>query len=207
MKSSFNAFGQTKKVYGATSTPVWLGVVGPVPVGGTLASEFVKKGAFIPAGTPVNLTDKVITPFVSFEVKSIEAGAENDVVTVAPSIDGIAVEAGDNVVKVGAKFSSTSAAVAIVAAADNTITVAHGALKVGDVVAEANGAGSGKAVKVAPNHYLYNDINLGDIEEEASATGACVRFHADGILIDRTPAAAVAEACAEAIPGVLQVKG
>lgn len=218
MKSSFNAFGQTKKVYGATSTPVWLGVVGPVPVGGTLAKDFVVPGGFYPAGTPVNLTNKVITPLVSFGVLGYKAGAENDVVTVYSYIPGFEFEAGDNIMKVGATFATKGTGIAVVSVKKTEngqeITIAHqesAAFAIGDSIVEASGAGASKSIKGAtPNHYLYNDINLGDIDttlETAAATGACVRYHADGLLIDRTPAAEMAEACAAAIPGVLQVKG
>lgn len=215
MKSSFNAFGKTRKVFSPGNMPVWLGTVGPVPVGGTLAAEFVQKGVLIPAGCPVNLTNKVITPLVSFAVVGYKAGETNDKVTVRPYIAGIELEKGDNIMKVGATFSAKGTGYAIVSIARDgenfELEIAHEAepaFAEGDAIVEAAGAGASKAMKSAvPTHYLYNDINLGDIEEDAAATGACVSFHADGILIDRTPAAEMTSACAAAIPHVLQVKG
>ncbi|MFA6717694.1 MAG: hypothetical protein WCS15_01305, partial [Prevotella sp.] len=60
---------------------------------------------------------------------------------------------------------------------------------------------------IEPNAYLYNDIYIGDMDvadESAGASGAAVFYHADGILIDRTPASLVKDAMAAAVPGVYQ---
>ena len=69
-------------------------------------------------------------------------------------------------------------------------------------------AGDNKSIAVIPTHYLYNDIYLGDIDvdnEMAGASGSAVAFHADGILINRTPSAPFAAQMKAAVPGVLQV--
>lgn len=218
MKSSFNVFGQANKVYGATSTPVWLGVVSPVPVGGVLASAFKVAGALYPAGTPVNLTNKVITPFISFDVTAYTAGDTYDVVTVVPNVPGFKLEASDNIMKVGATFDAKATGYAVTAVEESNgalkVSIAHqntAPFAAGDAIAEAAAVGANKSLlAAAPNAYLYNDICFGDVDvtaDTAAATGACVRYHGEGILIDRTPAAGIAAACAVAIPGVLQVNG
>lgn len=218
MIGSFNAFGQTRKEFGNPSTPIWLGTVTPVPMGGSLDSAFVKSRALYPAGTPVNLTDKVIKPIVLWVVSSFAAGETNDTVVVKPCVYGgvnFIPSAGDNIMVLGASFAATGKGAAVVSAVEGeegvTITVAHGALdavSANKIIVLANGAGSGKKPALAPNHYLYNDIAMGEIDPSlagAGASGACVRFHSEGILIKRTPGAVIADILAEAIPGVLQV--
>ena len=59
------------------------------------------------------------------------------------------------------------------------------------------------------NGYLYNDIYLGEIKEgdvENAATGAIVMYHAEGLLIDNTEFADIADTLATKIPGVLLVR-
>ena len=64
-----------------------------------------------------------------------------------------------------------------------------------------------------PNGYLYNDVNMGDIDVNstsvanytAAASGAVVDFHGEGILIDLTPCAGYAAAMKAAVPNVIQV--
>ena len=87
--SSFNAFGSEALDAAQSHIPVWLGVVGPVPVGGTLKKDYVKKGLLLPAGSPVNLTDKIITPFVGWEVVAYTGGGASD------TYDTIVVKAAD----------------------------------------------------------------------------------------------------------------
>lgn len=181
------------------SVPVWLGVVTPIPVGGVLADAFVKSGALYPAGTPINITDRVITPALAYKVKAVSEG----VATVSP-VCNIMPEVGDKMYKAGTKLDG-SGAVAITSVAKSgdeiEIAVAISGLKKDDVII------LGEAV---PNSYLYNDIYIGDIDtnlEGAGASGAAVMYHAEGILIDRTPAADIASQMAAAVPGVLQVNG
>lgn len=217
MTSSFNAFGQTRKVYDAGATPIWLGTVTPVPMGGTLASEFVKSRALYPAGTPINLTNKVITPVFGWTVKAYETGSTNDTIVIAPVVCGgvnFIPAVGEAIMKLES-FDTKGKAIAVAAVSETAegvkVEIAHQSaafVAAGDALVIAEAAGSSKGAKVVPNHYLYNDIFLGDIDpslEGAGASGSGVRFHAEGILIDRTPGADFAEALAKAIPGVLQV--
>lgn len=227
MRSSFNAFGTSKAEYGQLHVPIWLGVVGPVPIGGTLDRDYLLPGLLIPGGSPVNLTNKVITPFVAFEVVDFEAGDGTtvtvDTITIKPAKFGnasILPEVGDFIQKLGETFDSKGKAAAVAgisageAAGTYDVTVAHSATvdtpSEGDfiVFSAATAAGSSKSIAVKPNGYLYNDICMGDIDtslDDAAATGAVVKFHADGILIDLTASAEFKEQMAVAVPHVLQV--
>lgn len=204
MKSSFNAFGSGAAEYGQLHTPVWLGVVSPVPVGGTLVEAFRKKGILIPAGAGVNLNNKVITPLLTYVVKAVDTG----VITIDPKEYGYEPKVGDYLFKVSTSdFANNGTPVAITAVAANAddpklldVTVAVNAAA-NDVVglAFSNSA-------IVPNGYLYNDIFTGDLEENVNATGAVVMFHHEGILIDLTPCAGIADAMKKAVPGVYQHK-
>lgn len=214
--STFNAFGSAANDLGRSHTPVWLGTVSPHAVGGTLATAFVKKGLHIPAGTAVNLTDKVITPFLTFTVKANTAGTGTYTLTIDPSEYGYTPVVGDYLQLVGdSSFSSNGNAVAITAVAANATDAS-----LVDVTVNINAA-AGKSVVLAggsskiavPNGYLYNDIYLGDIDTSAeavsahtaAATGAVVDFHGEGLLIDLTPCAGYAAAMKAAVPNVIQV--
>jgi len=229
--STFNAFGSEAIDAAQSHIPVWLGVVGPVPVGGTLKKDYARKGFFLRAGSPVNLTDKIITPFVGYEVVAFTAatGSEaNDTIVVKAADFGgveIAPAASDVIQKVGATFATQGAARAIVSstlitegtnAGCYTVLIAHsanlGTLAAGDVLTPSAGTAgaSGKSIAVQPNGYLYNDIYFGDLGGSANeftlaATGAVVKYHHDGLLVELTPSAAVKEQMAAAVPGVLQV--
>ena len=229
--SSFNAFGSESFESAQSHIPVWLGVVGPVPVGGTLKKEYAQKGFLLPAGSPVNLTDKIITPFVGYEVVSYSAAGSSDTydtIVVKPADFGgvkMAPSADDILQKVGATFASTGAARAVYSstlltegtnAGCYTVLIAKsanlGSLSAGDVLTPSAGTAgaSGKSIAVQPNGYLYNDIYFGALDGVANeytiaATGAVVRYHHDGLLVELTPSAAVKEQMAAAVPGVLQV--
>ena len=232
--SSFNAYGSESNEIGQSHLAVWLGTVTPVPVGGNLASAFLQKGFLLRAGSPVNLTGKVITPFVGFEVVAFTAatGSEaNDTIVVKPADFGgvkIAPADSDILQKVGDTFAATGAARALVSvtpiteganAGCYTVLVAHsaglGTLAAGDVltVSASTAGASGKSIKVQPNGYLYNDIYLGNLDDSAAAksaktiaaTGAVVRYHHEGLIVELTPSAAVKAQMAAAVPGVLQV--
>lgn len=227
MKSSFNAFGSAAKDYGNPSIPVWLGHVRAVPVGGTLPSSALIKGALYAAGTPIQLKGKTITPLVAFKVTAFSAGdgstTPNDTITIMPCMLGdveVIPAADDLIQKVGATFAATGKAAKVVSVAAGAtagtydVAVAHSATvdtpAAGDYIAfsAATSAGSSKSLAVIPNAYLYNDIYLGEIDvngEMAGASGAAVQFHGEGILIKRTPAAPFAALMAAAVPGVLQV--
>lgn len=232
--STFNAFGSESSEIGQSHIPVWLGMVGAVPVGGTLASAFLRKGLLLRAGSPVNLTDKVITPLVGYEVVAFTAatGSEtNDTIIVKPADFGgvkVAPAAEDVIQKIGATFATQGAARAIVSstliteganAGCYTVLIAHsanlGTLAAGDVLTPSAGTAgaSGKSIKVQPNGYLYNDIYLGNLDDSdaaksaktIAATGAVVRYHHEGLMVELTPSAAVKEQMFAAVPGVLQV--
>lgn len=228
--SSFNAFGSEAINVGQSHIPVWLGVVSPVPVGGTLAKAYAQKGFLLPAGSPVNLASKIITPFVGYEVVSFTGATGSDTydtIVVKPADFGgvkVVPAAEDIVMKVGATFATAGAARAIASstlitegtnAGCYTITILHsanlGSLSAGDVLTPAASAGaSGKTPTVQPNGYLYNDIYFGALEGDAdnytiAATGAVVVNHHEGLLVELTPAAAVKAQMAAAVPGVYQV--
>lgn len=232
--SSFNAYGSEKIDLLNSHVPVWLGPVAPVPVGGSLASAYLRKGFKLGAGAPVKLASKVITPFVGYVVVAFTAatGSETyDTVVVKAAEFGnvkIAPAAEDVVMKVGATFATAGAARAIASstlitegtnAGCYTIAIAHsanlGTLEAGDVLTPSATAGaSGKLPSVQPNGYLYNDIYLGNLDDSAeavsaktiAATGAVVKFHKYGLLVDLTPSAEVKAQMAAAVPGVLQVE-
>lgn len=184
------------------NTPVWLGVVTPVPFGGVLAEAYRAAGAFFAAGTPVNLENGVLTPLVLYKVKSVSGNVAKVICysSVLPS-------AGESVKTLSATGSAGSAN-AVTAVKDNgdgtadiTLTTAVSANNV--LALNAN---------IVPNGYLYNDIRIAPLDtnetrEEVNATGAVVKAHIDGILIDRTPAAEIASYMATKVPGVIQVNG
>lgn len=206
MKSSFNTYGRRQLGGGQLHTPVYMGNVHPVPVGGMLPKAYLKKDALYPAGMPVNLTGKVLTPFLVMKVTDYESGK----VTVDAGTYGIVPDATCYIQKVGSTFAKNGSATAITAAVRNTgdaskidistaLTVA-----VGDAVVISFDSTGAKV----PNAYLYNDIFIGDLDvddETCAASGAAVQFHSEGILVDRTPSADVKAQMAAAVPGVLQV--
>lgn len=217
--NSFNVFTQKSKTIGG-NVPVWLGTVAPVVAGGTLVAKWCKAGVLIPAGTPVHYNDaeRAITPLAMWEVVSVDASAHAITIkagTVAPEVN-------DVLTPVGATFDTTGAAgkVASVAAAANgnivvTMTSSQlDSMTPGKVLslAAGNAAASGASLAFKPNAYLYNDICIESLEagqeaDSIAASGAVVRFHGEGILIDRTPAAGFAAQMAAAVPGVAQIKG
>ena len=207
MKSSFNAFGKTRDEFGNLTIPVWLGNrVEAVPVGGTLNRDYLKAGALYPAGCPINLAGKVITPFLVMQVTAAEGG----VLTVNVGNYGIAPTTKDFVQKVGDSLSGLGEAMAITAVEETEeknvykVTAAIAGVAANDIIVLAPSAGGA----VAPNAYLYNDIYIGkeyDVtEEETAATGAAVMYNPSGILIDRTPASLIKKQMAAAVPGVYQ---
>ena len=224
MPSSFNAFGSKGREIGGPN-PVWLGVPTPVPVGGTLASAYAVKGALYGAGFPVKLASKVITPFIGWKVVSFTAAvspATEDVIVVEPAKVGNAVivpAADDLIQKLGSTFAATGKAAVVASCTLLTsgtnkgcyeVKVLHSATidtpSAGDIItlSAAESAGSSKSIKVIPNGYLWNDIYLGDLEDNLAATGAVIEHAPDGILIDLTPAAAVKAQMKAAVPGVYQ---
>lgn len=224
--SSFNAFGSESLETNQSHIPVWLGVVGPVPVGGTIDKAFAKPGFLLGAGAPVNLSGKIITPFVAWEVVSNTASGSNSVIVVKAAEFGgveIAPAANDLVQKVGATFAATGKAAKVDSVSALTgedagkyeITVVSAnidSVSAGDFIAlsAATTAGTGKSLKNQPNGYLYNDIYFGNLGGSANdytlaATGAVVMYHHDGLLVELTPSAPFKDAMKAAVPGVLQV--
>ena len=225
--SSFNAFGSESLETNQSHIPVWLGVVGPVPVGGTLDKAFAKPGFLLGAGAPVNLTNKIITPFVAWEVVSNTASGSNSVIVVKAAEFGgveIAPAADDLDQKVGATFAATGKAAVVASVSALTgedagkyeitvVTVNIDSVSAGDFIAlsAATTAGNGKSLKNQPNGYLYNDIYFGNLggsanEYTLAATGAVVMYHHDGLLVELTPSAPFKDAMKAAVPGVLQVR-
>lgn len=215
--SSFNAFVQKTK-QGNNTTPVWLGVVSPRPVGGKLNAAFCKAGIFVPAGTPVNLDGGILTPFYGWEVVSVDSSTH--AITVKGNEYGIVPAENDCLVGVGSTFATTGAVAkvsSVVASGANlVITMTDDKLDsktAGDVIVPSSAtsaATSGGAIKYQPNGYLYNDIAIevakaGETMTEVAATGAVVDFHGEGILINRTPAAPYAAQMKVAVPNVAQV--
>lgn len=195
--TSFNVYGNTTKQYESASVPIWLGTVTPVPRGGTLSKTYIKDNALYSAGTPIQLKDKVITPVLAF----VASDVSGQIATLAP-VCNIVPEVGDHLYKFTNKFdAASSAAVTKVEKAGDKVkvTVNISGMSNGDILILGNTA-------VEPNAYLYNDIYI-DTAEGASATGAAVMFHQEGILIDRTPASPIAPAMKAAVPYVLQVNG
>lgn len=207
---SFNSFGSKSAEYGQTHKPIWLGVVSPRPVGGTLAEAFRIKGLHIPAGTGINLASKVITPLLTFKVTAVakESTTVTGVTISFPADYGYVPKVGDYLFRVNASaFGSNGSPVAITAVAPNAtdaslldVTIALTGATVGDVV----GLALSSSDFPAPNAYLYNDIYL-DADSDINATGAAVDFHGEGILIDFTPCAGIAAAMKAAVPNVIQV--
>lgn len=153
--------------------------------------------------------------------------SSDDVIVIKPANFGVDVlpAVGDFIMKVGSTFAATGKAAAVTAvtaltgadAGKYSVTVLHAAtidsVSEGDLIAlsSAAAAGSSKSLAVIPNGYLYNDIYMGALEGDAdaytiAATGAVVKFHKYGLLIDLTSAAEVKAQMAAAVPGVLQVE-
>lgn len=217
MKSSFNAFGNGQKVVGG-STPVWLGTVTPVPRGGFLYPEMFVPGALYPAGTPVfySAEDRIIAPLPVFDITEYQSGSPYD--TIKVKTYGFDLKVGSSFRLVGSTFGEEKPSLTV-----EEVKQIPGGQEIKFAHTTMEGLYEGATViygdfdsEFCPNGYLYNDICISpdvDGSEEArmdgtsSATGAVVMYHAEGILIDRTPAAGIAEAMAKAVPGVLQVKG
>lgn len=203
MKSSFNAYGKTRDEFGNLTIPVWLGKsVERVPVGGTLDRAYLKAGVLYQAGCPINITDKVIKPFVVMEVTAVESGK----VTVNVGGYGIVPETSDYIQKAATKLAAASAITAVEAGANagEYVLTTAASVAVGDaVVLSPSSAGA-----TLPNAYLFNDIYIGkdyDVaSEETAATGAAVMYNPAGILIDRTPAGLIKDIMKSAVPGVYQ---
>ena len=225
--STFNTFGSASNEAAQSHVPVWLDFVGPVPVGGTLDKAYARPGFLLGAGAPVNLTGKIITPFIAWEVVSMSTVSTDDVIVIKAAGFGgaeIVPAVGDFIQKVGSTFAATGKAAAVTAVTALTgsdagkyeVTVLHSAtvdsLSEGDYIAisAATAAGSSKSLKNQPNGYLYNDIYFGDLEGDAdaytiAATGAVVMHHHGGLLVELTPSAPVKAQMKAAVPGVLQV--
>lgn len=227
---TFNAYGQKSASIGG-HTPIWLGKVRPTEIGGTLAEAWRKAGLLIPAGTPVNLANDVITPLALFEVVSYSAGGSGDTVdtVVIKAAAGynlpIIPKVADMLQKLGANFAAQNkaAAVASIAAGATegqyTLTVLKsanlGSLNAGDflVYSAATAAGSSKDMAAQPNGYLYNDIYMdadvaGQVQSYVNATGAVVKHLGDdgSILVNRNEIAnVVKDMMAVAVPNVNQV--
>lgn len=204
MKSSFNAYGKTRDEFGNLTIPVWLGkAVERVPVGGTLDRAYLKAGVLYQAGCPINITDKVIKPFVVMEVTAVESGK----VTVNVGGYGIVPETSDYIQKAASELAAAVKITAVKAGSNSgeyVLSTAVADVAVGDAVVISPSA-DGAAL---PNAYLFNDIYIGkdyDVaSEETAATGAAVMYNPAGILIDRTPAGLIKDIMKSAVPGVYQ---
>ena len=222
--NSFNAFGTRSASFGA-SVPVWLGTVTPIPVGGTLVSAFVFGGLKISAGAPIyyDAANKTIRPFCAWEIVSKDTSTHT--IVVKANEYGILPKANDVLAVLGASFAASTSAAVVSAIAPTSdegqyeITFATAgndtAATVGGFLtysSDSTAGTSGKSVAYQPNGYLYNDIYIEPIAagvevENLAATGAVVQFHAEGVLIDRTPSYPFKEMMKVAVPNVLQVNG
>lgn len=218
--STYNTYFNAEARYGQ-HIPVWLGVVSPIPVGGVLAESECVAGNFLPAGTPMELKAGVASPLKGFVVKSTATSGTNTIITVKPLFPGESPKTSDFLQKVGATFAATGKAwnpdaVAVnssdAEAFDITIATANiDSVAAGDVLAysSATAEGSSKSLKVQPNYYLYNDVAIpsdgpGITISNIQASVALVNFHGEGILVNRTPAAAVKAQMKAACPNVIQ---
>lgn len=59
---------------------------------------------------------------------------------------------------------------------------------------------------VNPNAYLYNDVYIGSLGQNDAATGAIVMYHAEGLLINNTEFADIADTLATKIPNVYLIR-
>lgn len=219
--NSFNAFKSRKAIIGG-NTPIWLGVLAPVPVGGVLDAYYIKPGIKYAAGTPAYYDDanKKVYPFVAWKVKSIDTTYH--ILTVYAEAHGFEPEADDFITPVGATFATTGAAgkVSAVAASategciDITFTDAKlDGVSANSFIAFSSAdavASSGKSLAHQPNGYIGRDIYIDPlrvdevIDDAEYATADIVMYHHDGILIDRTPAKDFKAQMASVCPGVYQ---
>jgi len=220
--SSFNAFTQKKRTGYNGGVPVWLGIVSPRPVGGTLATAFCKEGILIPAGAPVYFDEanKTVTPFLAWEVVSVDSSTH--AITVKANDYAILPAANDFLGIVGTTFAATGAAgkaSSVAAGATDgqyVITMTDGKLDgatAGSFLAASAAtavASSGASLANQPNAYLYNDVcieNLlpGESYDSKKASCAVVDFHGEGILINRTASAPFKSQMKSAVPAVIQI--
>lgn len=198
--STRNTFGTKKNSFGG-NIPIWLGRPVPKAIGGTLAEAYVKEGAFYPAGTPLNETNRVLTPFLTYEVVSVSG---NDITLLAP---GYAPKVGDILQTISDSWEGRADAITVtsVKKGNDNKSVIRGTLAESVELAEGDVLIEKSAL--VPNGYLGHDIDMGelDIEEGAYATGDIVVMHRDGILIDRTPGAPIKALMKKAVPDVVQV--
>lgn len=218
--SSYNVYRNRSKSTGGYF-PIWLGKVSPIPAGAMLDANDAKAGKFYPAGTPMALASGVASVLHGFVVTAYTTSTDDSIITVKPLFEGDAPKTTDFLQKVAATFGTTGKAWNPDAVAANAtdpeafdITVATANI---DVVAEgdflafssAEAEGGSKSLKVQPTHYLYNDIaidalGVGESDENLKVSCALVNAHAEGILINRTPAAAVKTQMKAACPLVIQ---
>jgi len=216
---TYNSYVNKRATVGQ-EIPVWLGNVQRIPVGGTLASAYAKAGMFIPDGTPMKLSSGTATPFVGWEVVSVDSTTHT--ITIKSNRMNILPKADDILQLVGTTFATTGAAGKVSSISANAATAGQydvvmtdgkldGATE-GEALtysAASAVAASGASIAVIPTHYLYGDLEidpevLNETVENVAASVALVNFHGEGFLIKRTPAALVATQLAAAIPNVMQ---
>ena len=152
--STRNVFGTHKSSFGG-NIPIWLGMPVPKAIGGTLAEAYVKEGAFYPAGTPLNETNRVLTPFLTYEVVAVESG---NITLLAP---GYAPKVGDKLQSISDSWEDRADAITVTSVKkgqDNQCvisgTLAEDAeIAEGDVLIEKSA--------LVPNGYLGHDIDFG----------------------------------------------
>ena len=180
-------------------------------------------GNALAAGTPVYADEqaRTIVPLYTFKVLAVDT--THVTIKVAKNENGTTAKVGMVLGVVGSDLTSAVSNVSTVSAIDSSdpdfdiLTVDAVAddgtafVAADDILAEFNG--STKKVKVVPNGYLYNDIYLGNLDDSEAAvtaktiaaTGAVVKFHHEGLIVELTPSAALKAQMAAAVPGVLQV--
>lgn len=205
-----NVYGTRRAKWGG-DIPIWLGKPVPKAIGGTLAAAYVKQGAFYPAGTPLNETKRVLTPFLIYEVVSVAdskytllapgyAPKVGDVLQTIDNINGFAGRADAiTVTKVTKGADNKSVIEGTLAVSGEGQEAVTASIVAGNILIEKS--------DLVPNGYLGHDIDFGevDVEEGAAASGDIVVMHRDGLLIDRTPGAPIKALMKAAVPDVVLV--
>ena len=208
MKGSFNYYGFHKAALPLNGTPIWAGFVQAVPLGGTFASDYVRDGVLYPAGTPVSLSDGTITPLIFVKVTAVDT--DGGTITVDTGEYGVIPETSDYLRAVADSFDSVDAAGTAISAVSyeskNSYTLTTdlaSSVAEGDYLILTPDSDS----IATPTGYLRNDAYVTPNGDSAALSGGVVSHCGEGIMIDRTPAAAVATAMAAAVPNVIQVNG
>ena len=192
--------------------PIWAGIVSVIAGdGGTLHPDYRKRKTFVPSGSPALRKDGLIIPFQTFIIQSVDESGTNMKLIVytginrapvvgeliglfdedkAPKLDGTEILSVKQLDSDGKLFEIEVKAGAFTGGSQlvNKVLVFSDEKK--------------KGFKVVPNGYTYNDAYVGEEEHESCSI---VRNHAEGIFINRTTGAEVADWLQKVIPLVMQI--